>query len=964
MRSYNIIQGAVLVLPLILLYKLWSGRRSSSNDETNNGGMAAFPAASDDFPGSSNSQPLPSAEFDSSDSSLLPSVEYEVFLSFRGPDTRHQITDTLFRFLVHLKIHTFKDDDELRKGEGIWPSLVKAIGQSKIYVPILSKSYAHSKWCLKELVEIVENMRQDKRRIILPIFYMVDPRDVRHQSGPYQDAFREHEKNFDQMTIQNWRAALNMVGTLKGWHVKDTDGCKLYEVQALSPSHSLQLFSKHAFKKDSPPPEYEMLSNDIVSTMGGLPLTLEGTEQVKAIKVKSEAWEHLQLGSEYFVNLSRLRYFKANNIKLKGDFDNLLPNLKWLALRHHESSEGDDHLINLHMKNLIILDLRESEVSNEWGGWTHLKMANKLKILNLSSCLALTRLPKLPESGSLEVLDLSLFNRDQSTWEDELDIGKLKNLKVLRFPFACIKKITGGTIGTVMKGLRELDVEMCQCENLVHFLVDVEELQSLRILRTSSATRMQGTHQQLLTTKPSSSHLKVLTTSCPIVDLSQLMELEELGVEYCEYGLEIPASAAGGHSEPWWKTSKLKTLRLYGASRMWCSSSGNNNPSSNCRLPSALTKLYIGFCFELEWVPSLENLENLVALILDTCPMPREIQGLGGLKSLQTLRIFNVDNLRHLDGLTSDDHPSSLAFFQLERCGALERLPSFSQLREVFTLHIIECPHLTDIPSLGCLLSCTNKLQELYIRNCPRLATLSLTTSSVATESSSSLQRLVITGCTSLLQEGKQPVQIPHLSKFPKLTILYLEDMRLNGEQQLTLEGLECLTELVQLRLGNLQPSVERLPSFSNLGKLHSLEIADMPSLREIEGFGSLRSLAILQLTDCTSLERIDLSGLVDLEVLNISRCPKLETAVSSLPNMEKLGSLEITDMPGLRDIEGLANLKSLQRLDLRGCTSLERLPPLEQLTELGMVNVEGCTNLADRFAAIGKLPAGVMIYQ
>ncbi|CAI0413159.1 unnamed protein product [Linum tenue] len=866
MRSYNIIQGAVLVLPLILLYKLWSGRRSSSNDETNNGGMAAFPAASDDFPGSSNSQPLPSAEFDSSDSSLLPSVEYEVFLSFRGPDTRHQITDTLFRFLVHLKIHTFKDDDELRKGEGIWPSLVKAIGQSKIYVPILSKSYAHSKWCLKELVEIVENMRQDKRRIILPIFYMVDPRDVRHQSGPYQDAFREHEKNFDQMTIQNWRAALNMVGTLKGWHVKDTDGCKLYEVQALSPSHSLQLFSKHAFKKDSPPPEYEMLSNDIVSTMGGLPLTLE--------------------------------------------------------------------------------------------------MANKLKILNLSSCLALTRLPKLPESGSLEVLDLSLFNRDQSTWEDELDIGKLKNLKVLRFPFACIKKITGGTIGTVMKGLRELDVEMCQCENLVHFLVDVEELQSLRILRTSSATRMQGTHQQLLTTKPSSSHLKVLTTSCPIVDLSQLMELEELGVEYCEYGLEIPASAAGGHSEPWWKTSKLKTLRLYGASRMWCSSSGNNNPSSNCRLPSALTKLYIGFCFELEWVPSLENLENLVALILDTCPMPREIQGLGGLKSLQTLRIFNVDNLRHLDGLTSDDHPSSLAFFQLERCGALERLPSFSQLREVFTLHIIECPHLTDIPSLGCLLSCTNKLQELYIRNCPRLATLSLTTSSVATESSSSLQRLVITGCTSLLQEGKQPVQIPHLSKFPKLTILYLEDMRLNGEQQLTLEGLECLTELVQLRLGNLQPSVERLPSFSNLGKLHSLEIADMPSLREIEGFGSLRSLAILQLTDCTSLERIDLSGLVDLEVLNISRCPKLETAVSSLPNMEKLGSLEITDMPGLRDIEGLANLKSLQRLDLRGCTSLERLPPLEQLTELGMVNVEGCTNLADRFAAIGKLPAGVMIYQ
>ncbi|CAI0516468.1 unnamed protein product [Linum tenue] len=52
---------------------------------------------------------------------------------------------------------------------------------------------------------------------------MIDPRDVRNQSGPYQDAFREHEKNYDQKTIQNWKAALTTVGALKGRHITNND---------------------------------------------------------------------------------------------------------------------------------------------------------------------------------------------------------------------------------------------------------------------------------------------------------------------------------------------------------------------------------------------------------------------------------------------------------------------------------------------------------------------------------------------------------------------------------------------------------------------------------------------------------------------------------------------------------------------------------------------------------------------
>ncbi|CAI0413156.1 unnamed protein product [Linum tenue] len=632
--------------------------------------------------------------------------------------------------------------------------------------------------------------------------------------------------------------------------------CKLYEVQALSPSHSVKLFSKHAFKKDYPPPDYEILSNDIVSTMGGLPLALEvvgsllhreeksiweaklkqlrevpekhaierlkisydaleyeakeifldiacfyigrkkvkpfymwndcnfnptininlliqrsmvkidqdgcrfqmhdqlrdmgreivrrenieypwmrsriwtvetavellhekkGSEQVKAIEVTTPR-PYTNLASECFVNLSSLRYFKAPpDAKLKGDFDNLLPNLRWLKMRYHRGRLGDDdHLINFHMKKLVILDLSGSDVCNDWGGWTHLKMANNLKTLNLSKCGRLTRLPELPQSGSLEVLDLSSYRWLKSTRDDELDIGKLRNLMVLRLPRACIKKITGGTIGTISKGLRELDVEECECENLAHVLADVGELQSLQILRTRSANWKQGTHQQVLTRRlaAGSSNLKELTTSSsPVVDLPRLLELETLVVESCEYGLP-----------------------------------------------------------------------------------------------------------------------------------PVERLPSLSHMTKLMSIEIMDMPSLREIEGFGSLMS----LFIVKLRNC------------------SSLERLELSG----------------------------------------------------------------------LRKLRSLQIMDMPSLREIEGFASLKSLATLQLTDCTSLKMLDLSGLENLEVLDISRCPKLETvALSSLSNPGKLRSLEIMEMPSLREVEGLANLKSLQTLNLRGCTSLGNVTSLGTTLAVG----------------------------
>uniref|UniRef100_A0A2N9HAJ3 ADP-ribosyl cyclase/cyclic ADP-ribose hydrolase n=1 Tax=Fagus sylvatica TaxID=28930 RepID=A0A2N9HAJ3_FAGSY len=80
-----------------------------------------------------------SADTAGSSSSTLGGREYEVFLSFRGKDTRKSFIDYLYHDLDYAGIRTFKDDDELRVGEEIGPALLKCNRGVKNFHPNLFK---------------------------------------------------------------------------------------------------------------------------------------------------------------------------------------------------------------------------------------------------------------------------------------------------------------------------------------------------------------------------------------------------------------------------------------------------------------------------------------------------------------------------------------------------------------------------------------------------------------------------------------------------------------------------------------------------------------------------------------------------------------------------------------------------------------------------------------------------------
>ncbi|CAL2258365.1 unnamed protein product [Prunus armeniaca] len=155
----------------------------------------------------------------SSSAPFTKSWKYHVFLSFRGFDTRSNFTSHLYSNLRLQGINTFMDDDELRRGEEISNTLLTAIEDSKISVVVFSKNYASSKWCLDELVKILD-CKESNQQLVIPVFYKVNPSDVRNHRGSFGNALANMDCN-NVEKVNKWKEALSQAGKLAGFTLSD-----------------------------------------------------------------------------------------------------------------------------------------------------------------------------------------------------------------------------------------------------------------------------------------------------------------------------------------------------------------------------------------------------------------------------------------------------------------------------------------------------------------------------------------------------------------------------------------------------------------------------------------------------------------------------------------------------------------------------------------------------------------------
>ncbi|KAL6293918.1 hypothetical protein ACE6H2_002060 [Prunus campanulata] len=192
------------------------------------------------------------ASSSSSPSSSSKRWKYQVFLSFRGEDTRKRFTSHLHAALSDAGISAFLDDDELERAEFIKTQLDQAIDGSMISIIVFSKRYADSSWCLDELVKIME-CREKLGQKVIPLFYKVDASDVRKQTGSFAQAFEKHEGKHKKEKVQQWRNALSQAAELCGEDLRKADnGHEAELIKKIIGEVNKQLHSQYRFDIEHP----------------------------------------------------------------------------------------------------------------------------------------------------------------------------------------------------------------------------------------------------------------------------------------------------------------------------------------------------------------------------------------------------------------------------------------------------------------------------------------------------------------------------------------------------------------------------------------------------------------------------------------------------------------------------------------------------------------------------------------
>ncbi|OWM69493.1 hypothetical protein CDL15_Pgr013954 [Punica granatum] len=611
----------------------------------------------------------------------------------------------------------------------------------------------------------------------------------------------------------------------------------------------------------------------------GMFVRMKEIERVAAIRLISDNQSTYQ--DTEFRKMPGLRFLYLEHANITGDFHDVFPNLKWL---HWEGCPRIFKATNFLLKNLVILNLSRSKITYNWEGWTHIKMASKLKVLNLTGCDNLIVTPDFSGYPSLEKL---IFERCCRLVKIDPSISHLEKLSSLNLKFCKELHTLPKELG-FLKDLKELLIDGTSLRDIPTSIGHIKMLQTLSASDCLSLINIPssvGCLKSLLELSLDNSKVTELPSS-----IDELVQLRKLSLRNCRLLGELP-SAIGGFRE------SLHELDVSGTGI-------SELPNSIGKL-GRLRVLKMESSFIREIPSTIGGLTNLEQLHGSHC---RSLGGdipdsIGQLKSLKILRL----GYTCITGLPSSmcDLPD-LQILDLLCCDTLEMLPtlplSLTSLR-------FSCKGIKKISHLVGL----HGLKELVLADSGFEELLDQTIGSMETAAPSEK--------IQLLQNKFEMEQLGHFD-LPELKVLDMCVPQINSicfDDGVAFHSLRKLVlSCVNLKILQFLP-----PMLVSLSMQHcwSLEILNVTGLK---------ALSELQLQDSAICEIYGLDSLGALQILGISNC-----GMESLWGLDKLTSLQSLTLSCCDNLLGLPPLIKLHQLRVRKIQSCKMFHDIDDPKEL-----------------------------